>query len=48
MKKQIKPIRLQRETLKRLADPSLDQARGGGEGTNYISCFPKVTCRCTI
>ncbi|MBV8201259.1 MAG: hypothetical protein JOZ15_11605 [Acidobacteria bacterium] len=47
MKKQIKPIQLQRETLRRLADPALEQARGAREETNYISCFHHVTCTCT-
>jgi hypothetical protein len=47
MKKQLKPIQLQRETLKRLADRTLEEAHGAREVTNYISCFHFHTCLCT-
>jgi hypothetical protein len=48
MKKDVKPIRLQRETLLQLADRSLDRARGAWrENTNYISCPHPQTCLCT-
>lgn len=45
MKKTLKPIRLQRETLQQLADGTLDRVRMAlGEGSNYISCPHPHTC----
>jgi hypothetical protein len=45
MKKTLKPIRLQRETLQNLAEGKLGQARTAlGEGSNYISCPHPHTC----
>lgn len=47
MKKTLKPIRLQRETLKHLIDGKLDQVRAGWrENTNYVSCPVAQTCLC--
>jgi hypothetical protein len=45
MKKTVKPIRLQRETLKHLTDGTLDEVRAAWrENTNYISCPNPQTC----
>jgi hypothetical protein len=45
MKKTVKPIRLQRETVKQLTDGTLDKVRAAfRENTNYISCPNPHTC----
>ena len=45
MKKTVKPIRLQRETVKQLTDGRLDKVRAAfRENTNYISCPNPHTC----
>ncbi len=45
MRKTLKPIRLQRETLKHLTDGTLDKVRAAWrENTNYISCPNPQTC----
>ncbi len=49
MKKKLQPLRLERETLRRLTPESLDQAAGGGTTVNndsYVySCDPAAASR---
>jgi hypothetical protein len=47
MKKTVRAIRLQRETVQQLSGRQLEPVRGGWrENTNYVNCSQIATCVC--